>query len=246
MRVTIIDTETTGMDPETNSIVEIAGVDLNTGYWIQSLVKPEHPISFGAMATHMITERMAATGWSLDDALHPEGKEGFYRDADVLVAHNAEFDRAMLKGLVPDPKWICTWRCAMHLYPEAESHRNMALAYELGLKIDDAPVLTDDPAASMPHRALFDAWVTRKLLLHMLYDCLHRHTDYTWSMCIRYLTKLSTAPVILTKVRFGKHEGQRWEDVPVSYLKWVVGQDFDEDTLHTAKHWLSEKGYNRG
>lgn len=61
-------------------------------------VKPNHPISFGAMGTHMITN------WEM-------------RVCDVLVAHNAEFDRSFLMSISGDygtdqVNWICTYRCA--------------------------------------------------------------------------------------------------------------------------------------
>ena len=244
MRVTVLDTETTGTDPEVGSVVEIAGVDLETGRWHQSLVQPEHPISFGAMATHLITEEMVASASPLDYFL---GTEDIY-SAPVLVAHNAAFDRSFLPGIGDDVKWICTYRCALHLMPDAESHRNIALCLEAGLDIFDAPDIPGDPGASMPHRALFDAWATRKLLQHLmgiLQDQRTQANRATEHEVIDRLVSLTVEPVLLKKVRFGKHSGQEWSEVPTTYLNWILGQDFDEDVRHTADYWLRKRGMRR-
>lgn len=242
MRVTVLDTETTGVDPENNSVVEIAGVDLESGRWHQSLVRPEHPISFGAMATHLITEEMVSSATPLDYFL---STEDIY-SASVLVAHNAEFDRAFLEKREEfDVPWICTYRCALHLMPDAESHRNIALCLEAGLNIFDAPEIPGDPGASMPHRALFDAWATRRLLQHLMEIQRTQADRATDQEVIDRLVSLTVEPVLLKKVRFGKHSGQEWSEVPTTYLNWILGQGFDEDVRHTADYWLRKRGMRR-
>ena len=52
------------------------------------------------------------------------------------------------------------------------------------------------------------------------------------------LVELCKQPVLLRTVRFGKHRGDLWKDVPRSYLSWIVNQDFDRDVIHTARHHL--------
>ena len=246
MKVTVSDTETTGFDHQCNSVVEIAGVDLATGEFSHSLVKPNHPISFGAMATHMITEAM------VEDAL-PLVLTDTHADlcvSDVIVFHNAEFDREFARVPVDTARYLCTYRCALHLFPDAESHRNMSLAYELGLDFSDAP---DQGAASMPHRALFDAWVTRKLLIHML-EFVSENVFTEQELldgavgdddAVNYLVDLGTKPVLLPTLKFGKHSGQPCSDIPASYWFWIEGQDFDMDIKHTADHWLRQRGRRR-
>jgi len=53
------------------------------------------------------------------------------------------------------------------------------------------------------------------------------------------LHRLSYQPVVLLKVRFGKHRGLLWSQVDRGYLQWVVKQaDMDDDVRHTAMHHL--------
>lgn len=171
---------------------------------------------------------------------HPD-----YSSPDVLVFHNAAFDRGFLPEYLRELPYICTWRCALHMFPQAESHSNGALWYELGLQRPMPP-----EAGSMPHRALFDALMTRDILEHMVDLCLSDSTivgyeedaERTPASALKYLVWLTQQPVILTKCRFGKHRDSLWADVPSPYMEWVLKEDFDEDTKHTCRHHLRERG----
>lgn len=219
-QVIVIDTETTGFDAATNSLVEFAAVLEDR--WFHSLVKPTTSISFGAMATHHITPDMVEDAPPLSDVL---GAVISPDDDVVLVAHNAEFDKSFMPEELREKDWICTWRCALHIYPDAESHSNQSLRYELGLDVSDLP----PEAGGMAHRALYDAWVTKKLYERIVLDS---------EKSLQELIELTKAPVLQKKVRFGKHANQLWSDVPKDYLRWVVRQDFDRDVLHTAEFHL--------
>lgn len=221
-QVRVADTETTGFEFAANSLVEFAYVSEDFGRWNHSLLKPRHRISFGAMGTHHITEEMVADApdpdeW-FDEHFVPEESYG-------LVFHNAGFDRDFLPPRLREIPTVCTWRCALHLWPDADSHSNQALRYELGLDLGDMP----EDAGSLAHRALYDAWVTCAL-----YDRIVRETGKSFDE----LVELSKQPILLKKLRFGKHANEPIEDVPKSYLRWILGQDFDEDVKHTARHYL--------
>ena len=264
-RYAVVDTETTGFDPETNALVEL-GVVRESGDMRHSLVNPgEVRISFGAMATHHITQSMVADAPGVMDALSYVGLEpatspcmycegsgltdsssepcdecisGFVQTSpdhaapSVLVFHNAQFDRGFLPEWLRNIPYVCTWRCALHLVPEAESHSNGALWYQLGLSHPMPP-----EAGLMPHRALFDAIMTSDILRWMI-----GRVGGSIEEALAELVRLTRAPVLLAKCRFGKHAGDRWEDIPTSYMNWVLGQDFDEDTKHTCHHWLDLRG----
>lgn len=232
MRYVVMDTETTGME-DTDSLVEIAAV-WDDGTWGHSLVRPNCPISFGAMSTHHITERMVEDAPGVHEAL---GECGFVveDEADtVLVFHNAGFDRKFLPPPLQELRYVCTWRCALHLLPNAESHRNGALWYELGLS---HPMPME--AGRMPHRALFDALMTADIMRHML--GMVRDQSIAEDPLV-HLVWLSQQPVLLTKFSFGKHSGEPIPDIPTSYLHWITGQDFDEDVIHTARTHLQKRG----
>ena len=46
-------------------------------------------------------------------------------------------------------------------------------------------------------------------------------------------------PALLVRCGFGKHRGQKWEDIPADYLQWVLRQDMDSSVKHTARHHLN-------
>lgn len=285
-RYAVVDTETTGMDPKDSTLVEV-GVVRESGDMRQSLVCPgDIRISYGAMATHHITQEMVADAPSAVEALWEVGlgppsapclecegtgsieepyiaddgvtsarsvsctecHNGFvqaspdYAAPDVLVFHNAQFDRGFLPEWLRELPYVCTWKCALHLVPDAESHSNGALWYELGLSHPMPP-----EAGLMPHRALFDAIMTRDIVEYFLSMTAFREKESdTGPMspdeALAELVRLTQAPVLLKKCNFGKHVGERWEDIPTSYMNWVLGQDFDEDTKHTCRHWLKVRG----
>lgn len=233
------DAETTGFDAETNSIVEIAFVD-QRGDYTTSLVKPNHKIGYGAMATHHITEEMVANELDLTKALEaqsmdPLSIQEWWQGEEVetiLVFHNAEFDRAFLPPHLQELRYVCTWRCAVAMFPNAESHSNGALWYELGLNHQ-----MPEEAGRMPHRALFDAIMTGDLMHYMI-----KHVAQNENIAdpLEHLIWLTQQPILLTTCRFGKHRGQLWSEVPVDYLQWCLRQDMDADVKFTCKHWMEE------
>lgn len=218
----VIDTETTGLTDEDEAI-EIAIVT-QKGY-LDSLMKPSRPISFGAMAAHHIQES--------DVVGAPDRKviseiiyQTYYEPDLVMVAHNAEYDKKYVPLWMAELPWICTYRCAKHMFPQAEGFGNQSLRYELELDVSDMP----EDAGNLPHRALYDAWVTQALLHKMLK-----------LKTLEELIAMTKEPIILQKVSFGKHHGQQWKDVPLGYLRWARRQDFDEDTLHTIEYHYQRK-----
>ena len=232
MRYIILDVETTDMDPETSGIVEIAGIsrDVNGDLLTYSaLCNPGIPVGVEAMAVHHLQDHILTGAPAPDIALGKmiqhllgEAEDG---EEFLVVAHNAEFDRGFIakldSALADKSSWICTYRCAMHLWPDAPRHSNQCLRYWLGLELD----LPED---LHPHRALYDVIVTEGILRRMLE-----------MRSLSELLHLSQEPVLLRTVRFGKHKGAEWKNLPADYLRWILKQsDFDTDSRHTAMHYL--------
>jgi exodeoxyribonuclease X len=229
----VIDTETTGMDPATAEVVELACVDLERGDAWSALIKPAGPIPPQASAVHHLT----ADDFGVAYSDLPEAWRAMVTSmgtAHVYAAHNAEFDSGFLKTFTGQEvehevgrvqtrgNWLCTWRCALHLFPDAPGYSNQVLRYHLGLK----PFM---PEGLAPHRALYDTLVTAELLRVML---TMRPVDD--------LLMLQHQPVVLKTCGFGKHRGTPWSEVPRDYLQWIVRNgEFDRDTLHTAKFWIA-------
>lgn len=218
--IRVIDTETTGMDADIDSIVEVAWADLSDDMRLgETLVNPKRDIPAPAKAIHHITEKMVQNWPVLADARH------LFEGAPVYAAHNARFDKNFLGDL--GASWICTMKCAMSLVPDAPGFGNQVLRYHLNLDADLDDVSVGVLKRSAPHRALYDAIVTRALLQRLL-----TLAD------AQELIEISSKPVLLPVCTFGKHKDTPWKDVPKDYLRWLVRQDFDEDVLFTAKHHL--------
>lgn len=230
LKIFVMDTETTGFDPQDGGVVEVAAVDGLGGSFRHTLVNPGHPISPDAKATHHITEKMVRDEPTLEDALQYvlRGAE----DNFVTVWHNAEFDLGFMPEYVRNQPYICTWRCSMHLWPTAPNHKNGALWYWLNIDHE-----MPEEAGNMPHRALFDSLMTRDLFLHMLRTVEERNPSV--GNPIDHLIWMTAQPVILDTVRFGKHRGLKWSEVPIDYLSWMLRQkDVDQDVAATCRYYL--------
>lgn len=233
MRIRILDVETTGIptETETHALVEIGTCDLVQGPsgWrveapVSTLCNPGRPIPIEAMAVHHIRDADVADAPSPDRVLMSLGEGATY-----FCAHNIDFERKFYGGgQVP---WICTFKSALRVWPDAPGHSNQVLRYFLDVDAQD----DFDPERAMPpHRAGPDAYVTAFILRELIDQA-----------PIEDLVKWSSGPALLAKVGFGKHRGKRWADLAKtdrSYLEWIVdksGMD-DRDVRATAKFYLKQ------
>lgn len=94
---TIFDTETTGMSPKFDRIVEIAAVRIETDGMqsrYHSLVNPGRPIPPQVSRIHRITDEIVIDAPSFNQV----GSEFLqFSDNSTLVAHNARFDLGFLQ-----------------------------------------------------------------------------------------------------------------------------------------------------
>ena len=161
--VAVLDTETTGLYPASDRLVEIAimllEVDAATGLLVQVLDRyealhdPGRPIPAAATAIHGITDAMVR-GQRID----PVRVERMLTRADLVVAHNCGFDKGFVRQLVPGVEqmlWACSCRGIpwSKLYACLESTRLQHLAAKLAVRTGTA------------HRALGDVETTVNLLL---------------------------------------------------------------------------------
>lgn len=228
MRARVLDLETTGFDA-TDKVIEYGSYDLDEetrllGFGRQTLLDPGVPIPAHASAAHHIIDSDLAGKPTFEEFWASEEMED-NQEVDVFVAHNAKFEKQFITEVFTDGKpWICTYKVAMVIWPDAPGHSNQTLRY--WLKPPNLIRKWADPA----HRALPDAYTTAHILSVML-----NHKTFAEMIAI------SSVPAILPKIRFGKFEGRPFSEVPRDYLQWVVKQkDMDEDVLHTARHWLGQ------
>jgi len=227
--VTVIDTETTGLDPAVDRVVQIAAVELRRfgkgnfaiGVPALSLVNPGIPIPPQASGVHHIVDEDVSDAPSLVEAV----ALSVPLNPNPIAAHNARFDRQFLP-MLRDRPWIDTYRCAMHLYPDAPDYKVGTLFYYLGC---------GRLLSRSPHSAPFDARLAANILARMLDEA-----------PLEELIRLSTKAVKLRTILFGKHANEKWADVPSSYLKWILeksakGDEFEPDVVFTAKKLLQER-----
>lgn len=162
----VFDTETTGLLPHKDEIVQIGAVrvvngKLVSGESIDQLVNPGMKIPAASTKVHKVTNEMVADA----PDIHVAARQ-FHRFASdaVIVAHNAPFDMAFLRrhrretGVEWDHPIIDTVLLSAVLFGASETHTLDALCERLGVTIPP----------ELRHTALGDAVATAEVLCKML------------------------------------------------------------------------------
>ncbi len=222
-RIRVVDLETAGTGA--TDVCEIGWQDVEQhpdGQWRiddqrgAHFVNPGRPISPDTMAVHHILDEWVADApyWKdvAGSVLRPEG------GVLALAAHRAAFERRYCAPrFTGGAAWICTWKCALRVWPDLPRFSNQMLRYqrrpkglvhELGL-----------PA----HRALPDAYVTA----HHLRDMLN-------TVPLAKLLAWSLEPGLLPRVPSGSDRGKLWSSLNVRALE-DLAKDRDHDIRFSAK-----------
>lgn len=230
-RIRVVDLETAGNGPY--DVCEIGWQDVvadGDGRWQVAeergalYVNPGRPISPETMAIHHIIDDYVAGAplWKqvAPQVLRPEG------GLIALAAHRAAFEqRYCTPALTGGAAWICTWKCALRLWPELPRFSNQMLRYqrrpeglvhEIGL-----------PA----HRAMPDAYVTA----HHLRDMLN-------AVALEQLLAWSREPGLLPRVPSGPERGKSWDRLDEAVLQRLAG-DRDADIRFSAGTELTRRGH---
>ena len=233
-RLRVIDLETTGDSFRNGGVVEVGWQDLAPeadGHWAlqggpeSRLVQPGCPISAVTSAVHHIVDEdvAGAPAWT---ELAPAVLQG--AGLVALAAHRAAFEkRWCLPPLTGRARWICTYKCALRLWPDAPSHSNQGLRYwrrPLGLQ----------RAAGLPaHRAGPDAYVTA-----------HHLRDMLSLASVGQLLAWSEQPALLVRVPNGALRGRRWDELDDGQLDRVLSGEWgqNQDMLFTARQERARRG----
>lgn len=226
MSIVVVDVETTGTDPEKHEIIEAAAVAVSKDD--ASILKTwESKIACKGDVPPEISGITGIIKSDLEGAPGPEILGEVLSKATYIVAHNAAFDRDFVEPYVPDKVWICTYRLACHLFPDAPNHKLQTLRYYLGYVT--VPGYSRE-YLSRAHSALPDTLVCAALFQHF-FERVGGDID-------RLVTG-TNKPIRFRKIGFGKHGGQPFSELPIDYLEWMNRQDFaDRDDRDDLKYTI--------
>ena len=144
---------------------------------------------------------------------------------DFWVAHNADFERLFLGKHTESQPWICTYKAALRVWPDAPAHNNQTLRYWLSIDLDA-------DRAHPPHRALPDAYVTAFILVELLKVA-----------SVEDMVRWSNEPRLLPKCPIGAQwRGKSWSVIEAGFLNWMLRQpDMDADLKWNAQNELNRR-----
>jgi DNA polymerase-3 subunit epsilon len=233
-----VDVETTGLDHQTDEIIELAMVPFTYGpdgqiYEVkepyQRFNQPSKPISVEITKLTGITDEMVS-GHTID----PKEAEDFARSAVLVIAHNAGFDRRFIEKLAPGfalKGWACSQSQIDWLGEGVEGTRLPYLVAATGYFYDK-------------HRAVNDCLAAIELLaaplpvspgtgLNQLLESARKPTWRIWA---------ENSPFDLKDVL--KARGYRWNPDGTPFPKaWFI--DVSDDQRDAELSFLQEEIYQR-
>lgn len=199
------DTETTGIKPSQDRVIELAAYDPENDKTFETLINPGCSIPKEATAIHKITDEMVAKSPSFGEIV--DDFIAFCDGDSVLIAHNndafdihflkSEFDRA--SHPFPDWKFFDSLKWARRFRPDLPRHALQFLREVFGISENQA------------HRALDDVKVLHQVVSLMLDD-----------LSIDEAMTLLSEKKLIQRMPFGKHSGEPLKKVPKNYLRWLA------------------------
>ncbi|NGX54707.1 MAG: DNA polymerase III PolC-type [Chlamydiae bacterium] len=227
-----VDCETTGLDTKEDRIVEVAAARFTLSEIqdsFESLIDPEREISEQSLAIHKITPEMISGKPKIEELL-PELLKFLGRH--TIVGHGVRFDieliteaakRAKIPCTLGARPFIDTLRLARH-YGDSPNNSLSNLALHFNIPREPA------------HRAMNDVKMNIEVFDHLVRR--HRTTEQ--------LFKILDHPIKMKFMPLGKHKGRSFSEIPLQYLLWAAGVDFDQDLLYSIRAELKRRKTGKG
>ena len=195
----VIDTETDqGRDPRP---IQVATINVASGFEWMKYFNSGRSISPIVIRVHGITDDDVAGLERFDLAQFELPK--------YLIGHNVRFDWRVIGS--PSAKLICTVRLARVAFPEWSGYSQSKCIEQL-LGKSEARKMT-----IAAHDALGDA-----RMCYLLYQaCCERLEVAPTNFAAAHAIANKANP--LSKMPFGKYKGKLIKDVPINYVKWMLG-----------------------
>jgi len=202
------DTETTGLKPATDRIIEIAAFDPEQDRSFCEFINPEMAIPQESTNIHGITDEMVKESGTFKEV--GQAFADFCEGDIVLIAHNNDnFDKHFLaaeakRAELDFPDWVMldSLKWARKYRPDLPRHTLQFLREMYGIEANQA------------HRALDDVKV-----LHAVFSAMIDDLDIE-----TVLNLLTAEGGAITKMPFGKHQGKPLNQVPKNYVSWLLDQ----------------------
>jgi len=222
-----LDTETTGLDPEKDRIVEIAACRFTLAEIVDSfdsLVQPQMAISEESLRIHQITPEMVKDSPTFD-LIAKEFLE-FVGDS-IIVGHGIAFDISLIIHEARRYNVLCslkknrlfdTLRLA-RFYGDSPNNSLKNLAHHFNVEQMQA------------HRAMHDVKMNIEVFKHLV----------ARQKTVEDVIKILARPIKIKYMPLGKYKGRLFSEVPVHYLKWASNMKFDEDLLYSIRLELKKR-----
>ena len=230
MKPIYYDTETTGVKPGKDRIIEIAAFDPTSDRRFCTFTNPECPIPAESTAITQITDEMVKDAPLIKEAM--QAFADFCSGDVVLIAHNndafdklfleAEFKRAGLEM----PKWIFidSLKWARKYRKDLPRHSLQFLREAYGIQANQA------------HRALDDVFILHKIFSVMVDD-----------LDMKTVLSLLSKSTQTDRMPFGKHAGKLLTEIPKDYVKWLAKEGaLDKAENVQLKEVFEKLGYLAG
>ncbi len=222
-----IDCETTGLDPMSDRLIEVAVVTFTFTELLErfeSLVDPKCSIPENTIAIHHITEEMVAG--------QPEPKDILPQVLQLIgnhtiIGHGIQFDinfiseeckRAKVPCKITGNPFFDTLRMA-RLYGESPVNSLERLREHFNIAEEGA------------HRAMSDVIVNIEVFKYL---CDGFKTTQS-------LHKRLEKPILLRAMPLGKYKQRPFAEIPIEYLRWAAHKDFDRDLLYSIRSEIKKR-----
>jgi len=227
VRIAVLDSETTGLNPDFDDMIELA-VTVVTVNANGSLHDIEETRSWLEQPREALTEEISRITGLTDDDLRgqwfdEEAIAAVLKSCDILVSHNARFDRSFLASRFPDLA-DRPWACTLNDIDWSES----------GLSGRALPhLLAEVGYFYSAHRAAPDSWALACLL------SLRASDGRTYAAHLVDVVRTPTVRIFATRAPFEtknclKARGYRW---CAERRQWWTDVALDAD--HAEREWLA-------
>lgn len=226
-----IDCESTGLDPQTDRIIEVA-VSIFCGdrqlESLSTLIDPQVPIPKDSQLIHHIDDQMVKDQPLIQSVLPqvhnlvqglPIVGHGIGFDIDLL--NNAALCHRIPSRLKSNRR-IDTLRLA-RLYGQVSSNSLENLRQHFNIPDEGA------------HRAMGDVRVNIAVFLHLAKQF------RTFEEMLARLEK----PIEMRTIPLGKHKGRLFRDIPLDYLQWAAAKRFDLDLQFSIQKEMRRRKQQR-